>query len=179
MDICLVLFDERLQSLLVVWQAAVETQTLLGLGQPLQQDVNRRVELLRLQPEDTHHQPGSHSEFTSPPVTVGGCTVRYLAQRLLQPRLLGHGQVAHGLPASAQLLHLHFDPGRVVVAALDQLPGRTLEGLDAHRPLPQLLLENLRRPTRTCSKKPDVMPLICSVLIIELKDFRISKFQLE
>lgn len=69
---------------------------------------------------------------------------RYLRQGLLQARLLGHGQVAHGLPAGAQLLHLHLDPRRVVVAAIGQLPRRALERLDAHRSLAQLLLENLR-----------------------------------
>lgn len=44
----LVLLNKRLKSLLVVGQAAVETQTLLGLRQPLQQDVDGGVELLRL-----------------------------------------------------------------------------------------------------------------------------------
>lgn len=110
----LMLLNQRLKRLLVVGQAAVETQTLLGLRQPLQQDVNGGVELLRLR------------------------------QCLLQARLLGHRQVAHGLPAGAQLLHLHLHPRRVVVAALGQLPRRALQGLDAHRSLAQLLLEDLR-----------------------------------
>ncbi|TNN67206.1 hypothetical protein EYF80_022544 [Liparis tanakae] len=40
------------RSLLIVRQAAMEAQTLLRLRQPLQQDVNRGVKLLRLQPEE-------------------------------------------------------------------------------------------------------------------------------
>lgn len=108
------LLNQRLKSLLVVGQTAVETQALLSLRQPLQQDVNGGVKLLRLR------------------------------QSLLQARLLGHRQVAHGLPAGAQLLHLHLHPRGVVVAALGQLPRRALQGLDAHRSLAQLLLEDLR-----------------------------------
>ena len=45
---CLVLLDESPQSLLVVRQAAMETQTLLGFGQPLQQDVDAGMEFLGL-----------------------------------------------------------------------------------------------------------------------------------
>lgn len=56
----LVLLNKRLKSLLVVGQAAVETQTLLGLRQPLQQDVDGGVELLRLQARGgTDHQSAS------------------------------------------------------------------------------------------------------------------------
>lgn len=55
----LVLLNKRLKSLLVVGQAAVETQTLLGLRQPVQQDVNGGVELLRLQAGDTDRQSAS------------------------------------------------------------------------------------------------------------------------
>lgn len=89
-----------------------------------------------------HRSVGDHAHSFTGRATAAG-VLRYLTQRLLQARLLGHRQVAHRLPAGAQLLHLHFDPGRVVVAALDQLPGGALEGLNADRPLPQLLLENL------------------------------------
>lgn len=46
---CLVLFYKPPQSLLIVGQAAMKTQTLLGLSEPLQQDVNSGVELLSLQ----------------------------------------------------------------------------------------------------------------------------------
>lgn len=123
----LVLLNQRLKSLLVVWQAAVEPQTLLGLGQPLQQDVNGGVELLRLR------------------------------QGLLQARLLGHGQVAHRLPAGAQLLHLHLHPRRVVVAALGQLPRRALQGLDADRSLAELLLEDLRPSGKQVSTQSAVL----------------------
>ena len=76
---------------------------------------------------------------------VCACACAHLAEGLLQPALLGHGQRAHRVPAAPQLLHLGADPGGVVVAAVHQLPGRALQGLDAHRPLAQLLLEHLRR----------------------------------
>lgn len=46
------LFDKRLQSLLIIRQAAMKTQTLLCLSQPLQQDMNSGVKLLSLQPGD-------------------------------------------------------------------------------------------------------------------------------
>jgi len=68
----------------------------------------------------------------------------YLTQRLLQPSLFGHREATHRLPASAQLLHLNFDPGRVIVCVLDQLSGRTLQGLHAAGPLAQLFLEHLQ-----------------------------------
>lgn len=96
----------------------METQTLLCLRQPLQQDVNTGVELLSL-----HHMTNvsqAHRKFTCCVTTAGA--LQYLTQGLLQSGLFGHRQVAHRLPAGAQLLHLNFDPGRVVVAALDQLP---------------------------------------------------------
>lgn len=125
------LFNKSLHSLFIIWQAAVETQTLLRLRQPLQQDVNGGVKLLSLIPGDTD-QSGKRADFFHPPPP----RLQYLTQRLLQARLLGHREVAHALPAGAQLLHLHLDPGRVVVAALDQLPGRALEGLNADCPLP-------------------------------------------
>lgn len=48
----LVLLNKRLKSLLIIRQAAVETQILLRLSQPLQQDVNSGVKLLRLEPEN-------------------------------------------------------------------------------------------------------------------------------
>lgn len=67
---CLVLLDKRLQSLLIIRQAAMETQTLLCLSQPLQQDMNSRVKLLSLQPKDTH-QSSSYSQFTFYLTTVG------------------------------------------------------------------------------------------------------------
>lgn len=70
---------------------------------------------------ETQISQGSHVLFTRSVTTT--CALQYLTQRLLQARLLGHRQVAHRLPAGAQLLHLNLDPGRVVVAALDQLPG--------------------------------------------------------
>lgn len=127
------LFNKCLQSLLVIRQAAMKTQTLLCLSQPLQQDMNSRVELLSLWPEDTD-QSGSQSQFTFCLTTVRA--LQYLTQGLLQPGLFGHREVAHRLPASAQLLHLHFDPGRVIVAAVSKLPGRTFEGLNAYCPLP-------------------------------------------
>lgn len=57
------LFDKRLQSLLIIRQGAMETQTLLCLGQPLQQDVNSRVKLLSLQSEDIS-QTHTDSFFT-------------------------------------------------------------------------------------------------------------------
>lgn len=135
------LFDKRLQSLLIVRQAAMETQTLLRLSQPLQQDMNRGVKLLRLQPEE-RDQSVSQILFTFYLTTVWAG--QYLTQSLLQPGLFGHREVAHRLPASAQLLHLGFDPRRVIVAALNQLLGRAFEGLNAYCPLPQLLLENLQ-----------------------------------
>lgn len=49
----LVLFNKSLHSLFIVRQAAMETQTLLCLCQPLQQDVNRGMKLLSLIPGDT------------------------------------------------------------------------------------------------------------------------------
>lgn len=125
------LFNESLHGLLIIWQAAVEAQTLLRLRQPLQQDVNGGVKLLSLIPGDTD-QSGKHADSFNPPPPP---RLQYLTKRLLQARLLGHREAAHALPAGAQLLHLHLDPGRVVVAALDQLPGRALEGLNADCPL--------------------------------------------
>lgn len=125
------LLNKRLKSLLIIRQAAVETQILLRLSQPLQQDVNSGVKLLRLEPENPD-QSGSLSQFTICTSNVRACPLQYLTQGLLQPRLLGHREVAHRFPASAQLLHLHFDPRRVIVAALSQLPRRTFEGLNAH-----------------------------------------------
>ncbi|KAF3842186.1 hypothetical protein F7725_024137 [Dissostichus mawsoni] len=61
--------DKRLQRLLVIRQAAMETQTLLGLGQPLQQDVNGGVKLLSLRREDTH-QPALRHTLPSTGSTV-------------------------------------------------------------------------------------------------------------
>lgn len=49
----LVLLDQSLHGLFVVRQAAVETQALLCLRQPLQQDVDRGMKLLSLIPGDT------------------------------------------------------------------------------------------------------------------------------
>lgn len=49
----LVLLNKSLHSLFIVRQAAVETQTLLCLRQPLQQDVNCGVKLLSLIPGET------------------------------------------------------------------------------------------------------------------------------
>lgn len=46
------LVDKSPEGLLVVGQGAMETQALLGLGQPLQQHMDCRVELLSLQPGD-------------------------------------------------------------------------------------------------------------------------------
>lgn len=45
----LVLLYQRAEGILVVRQAAMETQGLLRLRQPLQQNVDRGVELLRLE----------------------------------------------------------------------------------------------------------------------------------
>lgn len=98
----------------------METQTLLRLSQPLQQDMNSRVKLLSLQPQDTN-QSGSQIHYTFYLKSVGAR--QYLTQGLLQACLFGHREIAHRLPASAQLLHLDFDPGRVIMTALDQLPG--------------------------------------------------------
>lgn len=53
---CLVLFNKCPQSLLIIRQAAMETQTLLCLSEPLQQYVNSRVKLLSLQRKHRLHQ---------------------------------------------------------------------------------------------------------------------------
>ena len=45
----LVLLYQRAEGVLVIRQAAVETQALFGLSQPLQQNVDGGVELLRLE----------------------------------------------------------------------------------------------------------------------------------
>lgn len=79
--------------------------------------------------------------------------LQYLTQGLLQPGLFGHREVAHRLPAGAQLLHLDLDPGRVGVTAVDQLPGWTFEGLDGHCPLSQLFLKSLQR-TKSDNMRP-------------------------
>lgn len=55
-----------------------------------------------------------------------------------------HRQLAHRVPAVAQLLQLHFHPGGVIPAVLDELPAGALEHLDSPRALPQLLLEDLK-----------------------------------
>lgn len=67
----------------------------------------------------------------------------HLLQGLLQAALLGHRQLAHRVPAVAQLLQLYFHPRGVIPAVLYQLPAGALQHL--HRPsaLPQLLLEDL------------------------------------
>lgn len=107
------------QSLFIIGQATMETQTLLGLSEPLQQDMNSGVKFLSLQQDDTLTRL---ERATFPSVQRLQEPLGYLAEGLLQTRLLGHGEVAHRLPASAQLLHLDFHPGGVVVAALDQIP---------------------------------------------------------
>lgn len=72
------LLDKSPEGILVVGQGAMETEALLSLGQPLQQDMDRRVELLSLQPEDrgqrgspTHRSPKSIPLSTQP--SPNGC----------------------------------------------------------------------------------------------------------
>lgn len=65
------LFNKPLQSLLIIRQAAMKTQTLLCLSKPLEQDMNSWVKLLSLWTESTD-QSGSQSHFTLSLTGVGG-----------------------------------------------------------------------------------------------------------
>lgn len=85
----------------------------------------------------------------------------HLLVGLLKAGLLGDGQRAHGVPAVAKLLQLHFDPGGVVASRLHELAGRALQCLDAARPLAQLLLEGLlpwQPHTSSGNEPPDLQP---------------------
>lgn len=67
----------------------------------------------------------------------------HLLQGLLQAALFGHRQLAHRVPAVAQLLQLYLHPRGVIPAVLNQLPAGALQHLHRPRALPQLLLEDL------------------------------------
>ncbi len=68
----------------------------------------------------------------------------HLTESLLKSCLFRHREAADRLPARAQLLHLNFDPGRVIVAALSKFTGRALHSLHAASPFAQLFLEHLQ-----------------------------------
>ena len=72
---------------------------------------------------------------------------RYLLQRHLKAVLLGDRQFANRLPAALQLIHLLLQPVGIAGAAAGQVPDGALQGPDATRSLPQLLLEGLVRTT--------------------------------
>lgn len=59
------------------------------------------------------------------------CLRSDLLERLLEAGLFGHRQGAHRVPAVAELLQLNLDPGSVVATRLHQIPGRTLQSLNA------------------------------------------------
>ena len=67
----------------------------------------------------------------------------YLLQCHLKAVLLCDRQFAHCLPATLQLIHLLLQPVGIAGAAPGQVPDGALQGPDATRSLPQLLLEGL------------------------------------
>lgn len=98
-----------------------------------------------------HRKPWKHEGTGENPA--------HLLQGLLQPGLFRHRQLAHCVPAIAQLLQLHLHPSGVIPAVLNELPPRALKYLDGARALPQFLLENLPKKERTVQAQ---LPLLRS-----------------
>ena len=72
-------------------------------------------------------------------------SVRYLLKCSLQSVLFEDWQLAHGLPAALQLIHLLLQPVSISCAAPGQIPDRPLQGPDASGSFAQLLLEGLTK----------------------------------